>query len=145
MVKKPKEYKHWITLCQSIGMGIAFAVLFIASMVLIGWYTENTTLIQVDADFAPMQYNTALGFGLVALGLISLFAGKHKITLVSALLLVILGATTLSQYIFSTNLGIDEFFMKHYIDTLVSHPGRMAPNSALCFFTVWTHLLLCCC
>ncbi|NIO84302.1 MAG: PAS domain-containing sensor histidine kinase, partial [Candidatus Aminicenantes bacterium] len=44
-----------------------------------------------------------------------------------------IGILTLSQYISGTELGIDQLLMEHYITVETSHPGRMAPNTALCF------------
>ena len=44
-----------------------------------------------------------------------------------------IGLLTLIEYIFGVDLGIDQFLMKHYITVKTSHPGRMAPNTALCF------------
>ena len=46
---------------------------------------------------------------------------------------MLLGALTLMEYIGHANLGIDELFMKHDITVKTSHPGRMAPNTAICF------------
>ena len=40
-------------------------------VVLVGWYTHNVTLVQVMPIFVPMQYNTALGFLLCGVGLLS--------------------------------------------------------------------------
>jgi len=89
-----------------------------------------------------MQYNTALGF---LLGGISLFlAYKKKFNIATGLLIILgcIGSLTLVEYITGINIGLDELFMKHYITVETSHPGRMAPNTALCFFLSSIAILL---
>ena len=39
----------------------------------------------------------------------------------------------LIKYGFGVDLHIDQLFMEHYIDLKTSNPGRMVPNTALCF------------
>lgn len=101
--------------------------------VLVGWYTQNTDLIQVNPAFVPMQYNTALGFLLAGSGLLATGTGRRLTALILGLLTFLIGAGTLIEYIASVDLFIDQLFMEHYIVTETSHPGRMAPNTALCF------------
>jgi PAS domain S-box-containing protein len=43
----------------------------------------------------------------------------------------LIGAATLFQYLFKSDLGIDQLLVETYILTGVSNPGRMGPNSAL--------------
>ena len=105
--------------------------LLLGIIVLIGWYTHNETLIQVNPHFVPMQYNTALGFALSGLAIL-LWPFKRLSGLFSFAVLGI-GLITLCEYIFKTDLGLDQLFMEHYIGVKTSHPGRMAPNTALCF------------
>ncbi|MAZ86665.1 MAG: hypothetical protein CL693_03395 [Cellvibrionaceae bacterium] len=113
---------------------LAVLVTMLGSIVLIGWYTENSALIQVNPLFVPMQYNTALGFVLAGLGLLALVQRSIHTTRWLGALVSVLGALTLLQYLLSVDFSIDQLFMQHYIDVNVSHPGRMAPNTALCFF-----------
>ena len=40
---------------------------------------------------------------------------------------------TALQYTFGIDLRFDQFFFEHQIAVGTSHPGRMAPNTALCF------------
>jgi len=80
-----------------------------------------------------MQYNTALGFLLCGLALLSIRYKQLKYTKITSVLLSIIGVTTLFQYLSGVNIGIDQLFMEHYITVLSSNPGRMAPNTALCF------------
>ncbi len=103
-------------------------------VVLVGWYTGNKVLIQVMPMFVPMQYNTALGFVLCGSGMLLGIFNNRYITLALGILLISLGSITLLEYMCGLNIGIDELFMKHDIVTKTSHPGRMAPNTAACFF-----------
>ena len=102
-------------------------------VVLVGWYTHNTTLIQVLPSFVPMQYNTAVGFFLSGLGPILVSRGRFLVARCIGLLVTVVGFLTLIEYIFGVDLGIDQLIMEHYVNVKTSHPGRMAPNTALCF------------
>lgn len=130
----------------------------IGAMVLFGWLIHSEALIQLHRSFVPMQFNTALGFVLSGFLWISVYKKKSPLVLMLALFLLALGVLTLVQYLFSVDLGIDQLLMEHYITTKTSHPGRMAPNTALCFIlsalsgfisfrlthyktSIWEHLL----
>lgn len=115
-------------------------VFLLGTSVIYGWFTENVGLIQVMPSFVPMQFNTALGFVFCSVGLFSHLHRFHKFTLFCSVFLTSLGFLTLCEYVFNTSLGIDEVLMTHYIDVNSSHPGRMAPNTALCFF--WSGFVL---
>jgi signal transduction histidine kinase/CheY-like chemotaxis protein/methyl-accepting chemotaxis protein len=101
--------------------------------VLLGWYTHNIALIQISSAFVPMQYNTALGFLLSGLGLMFLHLGFSRLLTFVGTLVLLIGSLTLIEYVFGFDLGVDQLLMEHYITTETSHPGRMAPNTALCF------------
>ena len=109
---------------------------------LFGWYAHIPTLIQVHPSFVAMQYNTALGFLFCGIGLIAANLFKARVTLFAGSFLVLLGGLTLIQYIFGVDLGIDQLLMEHYVNLLASHPGRMAPNTALCFLLVGISLVV---
>ena len=101
--------------------------------VMIGWFTHNVTLIQVSAVFVPMQFNTALGFLLSGLGLLLTIKGYRGAGTACGIFVLLTGLLTLTEYILGIDLGIDQLLMQHYITVETSHPGRMAPNTALCF------------
>ena len=109
--------------------GLTFVL---GSIVLYGWYTHNAALIQVNPAFVAMQYNTALGFLMAGTGLL-LVVLNNRLSLFFGLCTLLIGSLTLVEYIFGVNLRIDQLFMEHYINLKTSHPGRMAPNTALCF------------
>lgn len=63
---------------QVTGWLAAAASMLLGLVVLAGWYTHNTALIQVNPAFVPMQYNTALGFALSGLGLLTALASRPR-------------------------------------------------------------------
>jgi len=105
-------------------------------IVIVGWQTNNVTLVQVLPTFVPMQYNTALGFVLCGLGLLLAVFGKTRSAAAVGALAATVGIATLLQYFFGVNFGIDQLFHDHDITVKTSHPGRMAPNTAVCFALV---------
>jgi signal transduction histidine kinase/CheY-like chemotaxis protein len=119
---------------NNIVIGLGVIVLVVGLVVIFGWHTKNTTFIQILPSFAPMQYNTALGFVFSSLALITQLLHFRKISLVFGVVTGLIGILTLSQDVFGYNLNIDEFFMVHDIIVGTSAPGRMAPNTAFCFF-----------
>ncbi len=119
----------------------AFAPEFVAACILVllgvavlaGWYSHTPLLIQIHPSYVPMQFNTALGFLLVGAGLIALYQKQLRFALVTAVAVLTLGGVTLVQYVLGIDVGLDQLFMQHYIDVHTPNPGRMAPNTALCF------------
>jgi len=115
---------------------LAAATLLLGLAVLFGWHTGNRTLVQLLPQFVPMQYNTALGFVACGAALLGLALGRDRLALVAGGLAVLVGSLTLFEYLGGVDLGIDELFMTHDVTTETSHPGRMAPNTAICFSLV---------
>ncbi|WP_026301413.1 hybrid sensor histidine kinase/response regulator [Colwellia piezophila] len=119
---------------------LASVVILLGASVIWGWLSQNVDLIQINSSFVPMQFNTALGFFCCGLGLLCHLYQYKKLSNIFAVMLCFLGFLTLCQYIFSVSIGIDQVLMKHYIEVKSSHPGRMAPNTALCF--LWAGIAL---
>jgi PAS domain S-box-containing protein len=120
----------WPTRLSKLTAALAIAL---GALVLLGWYLHEPALIQVNPAFVPMQYNTALGFALGGLALLLVTLHWSRAALAAGLLVLIIGVLTLIEYVFLIDLHIDQLLMKHYIDLQTSNPGRMAPNTALCF------------
>lgn len=112
---------------------LALLSMTLGAMVLLGWYIHSPVLIQVHSSFVPMQYNTALGFLMGGSALWALGKSWLRVSVILGFLTFLVGALTLIEYISGFDLLIDELFMEHYIQVKTSHPGRMAPNTALCF------------
>ena len=126
---------------RAVGVGaaslpMALITVALGLIVVYGWHTENHTLVQVLPTFVPMQYNTALGFILSGSALLLIVSGWGRAASIAGLLTFLVGGLTLTQYLVGINLGIDELFMEHDITVKTSNPGRMAPNTAVCFILV---------
>ena len=113
--------------------GSSLLSMLLGAVVLFGWYSGNTDLIQINPAFVPMQYNTALSFLLCGAGLGVLVSGRERVSMVLGVAAIAIGAGTLLQYVFGLDLHMDQLFMEHYVQVETSHPGRMAPNTAMCF------------
>jgi signal transduction histidine kinase/DNA-binding response OmpR family regulator/PAS domain-containing protein/CHASE3 domain sensor protein len=116
-----------------IGNMLGAGALALGLLVLVGWYSHSVTLIQVLPAFVPMQYNTALGFAVCGAGVLSIVNERRSLALSFGAFGFLLGFLTLVEYVFAVDLQIDQLAMEHYITVETSHPGRMAPNTALCF------------
>ena len=127
-----------LNLLVMVGGGFSAAL---GLLVLLGWYTHNVSLVQVLPAFVPMQYNTALGFLIGGLGLL-VVSSRPGLAGTCGAAIGALGLLTLIQYILVIDLGIDQALMEHYITVETSHPGRMAPNTALCFLLTGAALLV---
>lgn len=111
----------------------AAGTLLLGLAVVFGWFAHDATLIQVDPGLTPMQFNTALSLALCGSGLLALVGQCTRWASAVGSLLVLIAGITLSQYITGVDIGIDELFVDHFITVNTTFPGRMAPNTALCF------------
>jgi PAS domain S-box-containing protein len=117
------------------------SVAALGGLVVAGWLTVALALIQVLPGFPPMQYNTALGFMICGAALLSAAHDLRRPTALLGLLAGLIGSATLFQYVFQSDLGIDQLLVQTYILTGAANPGRMGPNSALCLILIGAALL----
>ncbi|MBF0462002.1 MAG: PAS domain-containing protein [Magnetococcales bacterium] len=136
-MKKPR-FPVPLSLALALG-GLVFGL---GGLVLVGWHTHRPALIQLNPAAVPMQYNTALCFLLSGAGLIAITLGWLRLALGCGGVVGVLGALTGTQYILGTDFGLDQLFMYHYITVQVIDPGRMAPNTTVCFTLSGLALLL---
>ena len=87
----------------------------LGATVLFGWYTRNIALIQIHPTFVPMQYNTAIGFLLCGIGILSMSFNYKRLMMICGGTICTIGILTLAEYVFGANLGIDQLLMEHYI------------------------------
>lgn len=108
-------------------------VLALSLIILLGWLVKEPLLIQLKKSWAPMQFNTAVGFFL--LGIATCLIGLRRFWWAAMFggVAGVLGVITVSEYLFSWDAGIDTFFLEPFIVTSSFHPGRMSLPSATCF------------
>jgi CHASE3 domain sensor protein len=106
----------------------SFGLLVVAS-----WHAHWQRIIQMVPNSAPMQYNTALCFALLGVGLILLTTRRARYGLGLGALVALLALATLLQYFGRWDLGIDQFFFRPFFEAQTAYPGRMSPLAAVCF------------
>ncbi|QRK12025.1 hypothetical protein JQX13_19460 [Archangium violaceum] len=122
-------------------------VLLVGLVVIVAWVFGLDSLKGLRPGLPTMNVNTALCFMLsgIALVLASIPHAspfKRRAAQVGAGLVALLGGLTLLQYVLDVDLGIDQLLVRDPgQDMELGYPGRMAPNTALCFVLLGMALL----
>ena len=124
---------------------VALGVLLLAVLVLAGWLLDKPLLKGSLPSQVAMKANTAVGVcpgcaRVVVAGRRAAASRWQQIALGFALVAA-LGAVSVAEYLLGTNLGIDQLFFREPAGALgTSHPGRMAPLTAVNFVLLGTAL-----
>ena len=129
----------WTRLAGAISGGLAVAL---GLAVLGGWAFHSTFLIQVSPDLAPMQRNTAMCFALTGLALLGVVAYRSGRTIFFSAVSAVFAGSSLLEYLFGADWGVDQLLGVAYVTTRTSEPGRMAPATAVCFVLLAIALVL---
>src|ERR1035441_2782973 len=109
------------------------ACLLLGALVFAGCVFHIPGLTRVGAAFNPMVANAAVGFVLDGLALIMIAGGRPGAALAGAAWSLLAGVLTLAEYGLTVDLGFDQMLIADTIGRATLHPGRLAPNTALCF------------
>jgi signal transduction histidine kinase len=126
------KYKKYI-----ITVSLIASVLSV--LVIIGWILDVPLLKSVLPGYETMKFNTALCFILISttlfLQIINNKSTFYQLSTILCLIVLIYGTLSLSQELFTYNLGIDQFFVIDFeaIANNKVYPGRMSPLTAICF------------
>src|SRR5919198_6406886 len=95
-----------------IGLSATIITMFLGIMVMIGWYLHNNFLTEIVPGQARMKFNVALGFVFSSIVLLLYYFPvknriRYTVAVVMAIIVSLIGALTLFEYIFGYNLGID--------------------------------------
>ncbi|HMG95397.1 MAG TPA: PAS domain S-box protein, partial [Gemmatimonadaceae bacterium] len=119
---------------RRVATGSALFVVALGLIVLAGWFSHTTALIQFKPHMPPMTRNAAACFLLCGLALLTvIFRGPSWLVVVSAGIVSAGSVLTIVEYVFRVNIGIDELLGPSYLILKESSPGRMAPVTAICF------------
>jgi signal transduction histidine kinase len=141
-IHKKRGAMTTMTARQQVALLLSLMVALLGASVIVGWYWHIPTLLQIHPSFAPMQFNTALGFLFSGMAVMAWQRSKFGLARILATGVLLIGGLTLWQIATGYNLHIDQLFMQHYVTVKTATPGRMAPNTALCFVLLGATLLL---
>jgi hypothetical protein len=61
-IHKKRGAMTTMTARQQVALLLSLMVALLGASVIVGWYWHIPTLLQIHPGFAPVQFNTALGF-----------------------------------------------------------------------------------
>lgn len=130
-MKKRALFKNLSVILSLISVSIGL-------IVLAGWKFDIAVFKSVFANQITMKANTAMamiicGISITFLSEVSHYIYKSLIT-IACVIVLILALLTLYQYIFQTNLGIDELLISD--KSASENFGRMSPTTAFCFINI---------
>ncbi len=73
-----------------------------AAAVVVGWVLQEPLLVQIRADWSPVQPDTAIGLGLAGIGLMLAAWNRYVLTFCVGALTTSLGGLILAQYVFDS-------------------------------------------
>jgi PAS domain S-box-containing protein len=126
----------------------------VGCVVLTGWAFDIAVLKSISPDWVSMKANSAVCFILTGVALLltarpaAVFNPRHapyflRLASFASLMVGLLSILTLCEYVFSWNPGIDQWLFVEPAATVgTSNPGRMAPETILCFILLAVALWL---
>ena len=126
----------------------ALASVGVGCLVLFGWAFHIEHLKSILPGLVTMKANAALGLAFSGTSLWLLLPGESRtrrghIARFLALVVVVIGAATLLEYLFGLNLRIDQLLFNEPTGTVATYsPGRMAPTTTTAFLAIGLALLL---
>jgi signal transduction histidine kinase len=111
-------------------------------VIMVAWLTHATAVLHFANKTTPMFFNTALALTLTGICLFAVTRGKPKAAIVAGAFDAVLGVLCLTEYIVGRNLGIDQLFVRAYMNAPGHVPGRMGANTAACLVLFGAGFLL---
>ncbi|WP_071872290.1 sensor histidine kinase [Atopomonas hussainii] len=127
---------------RRLAYGSAWAALLLGLLVMAGWLLDSPLLTQIHPTFVSMKFNTALLFSGCGLALLCLLWQRPRVASGISFAVASLAILTGLQHLTGWDLHIDQWLVADTRDFKTSAPGRMAPNSVLCFLLTASALLL---
>lgn len=116
---------------RHVALGVGVVLVLVGATVLLGWLLDVEVMKSFGSEFVPMKVHTA--FSLAEVGvLIALAAVRPQFRAGAwlAVLVAVVPALTLYEYLSGDSLGIDNAFGADGIPA-DEYPGRMAPMTAV--------------
>jgi PAS domain S-box-containing protein len=140
--------RDYIARLRFLSKASSVLAILVGILVLIGWEFDIALLKSILPIWVAMKFNTALAFVLSGVSLWLLqepsadaasdsrpqIRHRRLAAQACAVAVALISALTLVQYVFGWDLGIDQLFIREPFGAVeTSHPGRMAPTTALNF------------
>ncbi|MEW6087146.1 MAG: HAMP domain-containing sensor histidine kinase [bacterium] len=142
---------NFILGCRLFSKIACVIIAFSGIVVITGWIFDIPLLKSGYPGLVEMKANTAVSFLLIGISLwflqtkMPVVQSKNKrlFAQICAAIVTLTGLITLIEYIFKYDIGIDQLLFREPPGAVgTSHPGRMAPNTAVNFFLIGLSLLL---
>jgi PAS domain S-box-containing protein len=117
-------------------------VLILGLVVLAGWHSQNSRLIQVYPGFKLMAYNTAFSFVLLGSALLALGLGFRALARAVAAVAGVLIGLSLLEYVTGLSLGVSTLFARFTMPAGVVDVTSVAPNTATAIVSLAIAVLL---
>lgn len=117
-------------------LAIGALVFALGGLVLTGWVAHSEFLVRILPDAPPMRFNTALLWLLSGGGLMALARQRLWLARAQGAAITLAAAVTASQYFLGFSVGIDNLILQDWSAVAYNPPGRMAPNTGICFILV---------
>ena len=136
--KNPRDLKAEIKPKRIIALLISLLTIVTCMLVVIGWIFNVQSFKSVLPGVSNMRFNAALCF--LCLGVVLFILNKSSLPkqtnrlrtlLLSVVFLV--GILTICEYLFNSNLGLDQLFWRQSAGNVEEYPGRMSPGTAVNF------------
>lgn len=108
----------------------AYVSLAISGLITIAWLAHISAIVRFLPSSVPMQFNTALCFLFLCLGVIALHHSRPSWALWLSALSTIFASATGLEYVTQRDFGLTQLFIRTFPDPLLAIT-RMAPNTAL--------------
>ncbi len=133
---------------KRVVIAVAAWNMFFGSLVMLGWILDLDILKDGLPGFITVRFNTAVAIFVIGLVFISHVSAGNKpakriYETAGALVVLLVSFLTLLEHSFGFDFGIDQFFYEQPLGLLDNgFPGRMGPNTGLCFVLTSLALLL---
>jgi diguanylate cyclase (GGDEF)-like protein/PAS domain S-box-containing protein len=108
---------------------------------LTAWYLHWTALLRIGPGTPPIVPNGGLALALTGAAFAGLALGERWLAVVAGGYDLAIGLLTLSEHLGGRDLGVDQLFAQDYLSAPGVPPGRMAPNTALCYLVLGMGIL----
>jgi len=127
---------------QMVGLAASFWCITVGIAMMTLWLVEPVDIAEQFPSLFGMKFNAALAFALMGVALIMTMHGLRIVPVLMMAVVVLYGTLSLFQHLFGIDAGIDRLLHQPFVQIGTSLPGRIAPNTALCFMLIGSAIAL---